>query len=114
VKIAWKEICKFLAGATFVNAGILFYLYLTNTSVPVLGTDYVVDPQTNGPNNTGNIEIFWGADGWWWWSRARGYPPEGSPIGPFLTSTEAYLDASGGAPPMPRPTRLYKQDPIIT
>src|SRR5262245_8018644 len=22
-----------------------------------------------------NIEIFWRADGWWWWSRARGYPP---------------------------------------
>jgi hypothetical protein len=63
------------------------------------------------PNNTGSIEIFWGADGWWWRSRTRGYPPHGAPIGPFLTSTEAYLNASGGAVLMPRPTSLYKQDP---
>lgn len=27
-KIPWREVCKFLAGAFSVNAGILFYLYL--------------------------------------------------------------------------------------
>jgi hypothetical protein len=59
--------------------------------------------------NTGNIEIFWRADGWWWWSRAPGYPPEGALIGPFLTSTEAYLNASGGAVLIPRPARLYER-----
>jgi hypothetical protein len=26
--ILWQDVCKFLAGAFFVNAGILFYLYL--------------------------------------------------------------------------------------
>jgi hypothetical protein len=58
------------------------------------------------PNNTGSIEIFWRADGWWWWSRARDCPPNGVPSGPFLTSSEAYLDARGGRPPfIERPVR---------
>src|SRR4029077_16043322 len=58
------------------------------------------------PNKAGSIEIFWRADGWCWWSRAPGRPPEGEPIGPFLTSTEAYLNASGGAMLIPRPAPL--------
>jgi hypothetical protein len=28
VTIHWKEVCKFLSGAFFVSAGVLFYLYL--------------------------------------------------------------------------------------
>ena len=48
VKIRWKDVFKFLAGASFVNAGVLFYLYLTNTAVPVLGTHFVMEPETNG------------------------------------------------------------------
>ena len=40
VRINWKDVFKFLAGASFVNAGVLFYLYLTNTAVPVLGTTF--------------------------------------------------------------------------
>ena len=58
------------------------------------------------PNKAGSIEIFWRADGWCWWSRGPGRPPEGAPIGPFLTSTEAYLNASGGAMLIPRPEPL--------
>ncbi len=48
MRINWKEVCKFLSGAFFVNAGILFYLYLTNTPVPILGTSLVVSPEVNG------------------------------------------------------------------
>src|SRR6185503_14612401 len=46
--------------------------------------------------NTGNIEIFWRADGWCWWSRTPGCPSVSAPVGPFLTSTDAYLNANGG------------------
>ena len=56
--------------------------------------------------NTGNIEIFWRADGWCWWSRTPGCPSVSAPVGPFLTSTDAYLNANGGACLIPRPARL--------
>lgn len=47
---AWRsrEFRKFLAGAFFVSAGILFYLYLANVSVPLLGTNLVVTPEISG------------------------------------------------------------------
>lgn len=47
---AWRsrEFRKFLAGAFFVSAGILFYLYLVNVSVPLLGTNLVVTPEISG------------------------------------------------------------------
>jgi len=48
MKITWKEVCKFLAGAFFVSAGVLFYLYITGTPVPVIGTHFVVAPGVNG------------------------------------------------------------------
>jgi hypothetical protein len=38
-RIPWQDVCKFLAGAFFVNAGIL-YLYLARVSVPILGTGF--------------------------------------------------------------------------
>ena len=60
------------------------------------------------PNNSKSIEIFWRADGWWWWPRVTGHPPNGAPLGPFLTSTEAYLNASAGAVLMP-PASPYRQ-----
>jgi hypothetical protein len=43
---AWRyrEFRKFLAGAFFVSSGVLFYLYLANVSVPLLGTDFVETP----------------------------------------------------------------------
>ncbi len=46
--INWKEVCKFLSGAFFVNAGILFYLYITHTPVPLIGTHFIVQPEVNG------------------------------------------------------------------
>ncbi len=44
-KIPWQEVCKFLAGGFFVSAGVLFYLYLTRVSVPLLGTSLVETPR---------------------------------------------------------------------
>ena len=35
--INWKEVCKFLSGGFFVSTGVLFYLYLAGSPVPVLG-----------------------------------------------------------------------------
>ena len=47
---AWRsrEFRKFLAGAFFVSAGVLFYLSLVNVSVPLLGTNLVVTPEISG------------------------------------------------------------------
>jgi hypothetical protein len=44
---AWRsrEFRKFLTGAFFVSAGIQFYLYLANVSVPLVGTNLVVTPE---------------------------------------------------------------------
>jgi len=46
--VPWQDVCKFLAGAFFVNAGILFYLYLAGVSVPLLGTSFVETPELSG------------------------------------------------------------------
>ena len=45
--LAWRsrDFRKFLAGAFFVSSGILFYLYLADVSVPLLGTSFVETPQ---------------------------------------------------------------------
>jgi uncharacterized protein (DUF486 family) len=44
---AWRSrnFRKVLAGAFFVSSGILFYLYLVDVSVPLLGTGFVETPQ---------------------------------------------------------------------
>jgi hypothetical protein len=46
---AWRnrDFRKFLAGAFFVSSGILFYLYLADVSVPLLGTGFVETPKPN-------------------------------------------------------------------
>jgi len=36
VAIKFREVRKFLAGAFFVSSGILWYLWLTNTSIPLV------------------------------------------------------------------------------
>jgi hypothetical protein len=41
-------VCKFLAGAFFVNAEILFYLYLAGVSVPLQGTAFIETPEVSG------------------------------------------------------------------
>jgi|SRR5262245_751523 len=40
-----REFRKFLAGAFFVSAGIQFYFYLVNLSIPLLGTSFVQTPR---------------------------------------------------------------------
>ena len=44
----WKEVCKFLSAAFFVITGVLFYLYLAGSPVPVLGAHLAVTPTVNG------------------------------------------------------------------
>ena len=48
VTINWKEVCKFLSGAFFVSAGVLFYLYLAGSPVPVLGAHLTITPTVDG------------------------------------------------------------------
>lgn len=47
-RISWQDVCKVLAGAFFVNAGIFFYLYLARVSVPPLGTSFAATPEISG------------------------------------------------------------------
>jgi hypothetical protein len=57
---AWRyrEFRKFLAGAFFVSAGILFYLYLANVSVPLLGTKIVLNPEVSGLRSVPHFIFF--------------------------------------------------------
>jgi hypothetical protein len=57
-KIPWQDVCKFLAGAFFVSAGILFYLYLARVSVPLLGTRFTVTPEVNGARSVVHALLF--------------------------------------------------------
>ena len=50
--------CKFLAGAFFVNAGVLFYLYLVRVSVPILGTSIVQTPEVSGARSIVHAVLF--------------------------------------------------------
>jgi uncharacterized protein (DUF486 family) len=54
----WKDACKFLAGAFFVSAGVLFYLYLAAVPVPLLGTGFTVAPQVNGVRSIVHFSLF--------------------------------------------------------
>jgi hypothetical protein len=49
---------KFLAGAFFVSSGILFYLYLADVSVPLLGTDFIETPQISGGRSIVHFALF--------------------------------------------------------
>lgn len=44
-RIPWRDVFKFLAGAFFVSAGVLYYLYLARVSVPLLGTRLIETPE---------------------------------------------------------------------
>ena len=57
-RIPWQEVCKFLAGAFFVNAGILFYLYLAHVSVPLLGTSFIETPEISGLRSIVHAALF--------------------------------------------------------
>jgi hypothetical protein len=57
------------------------------------------------PQTGVSIEVFYsdrtletfgrGGAGWFWWSRRRGFSPEGPATGPFATSYAAYRHAMG-------------------
>jgi len=57
---AWRyrDYRKFLAGAFFVSSGILFYLYLADVSVPLLGTDFVETPEISGGRSIVHFILF--------------------------------------------------------
>jgi uncharacterized protein (DUF486 family) len=57
---AWRsrDFRKFLAGAFFVSSGILFYLYLADISVPLLGTGFVETPQISGARSIVHFVLF--------------------------------------------------------
>jgi hypothetical protein len=57
-RIPWQDVCKFLAGAFFVSAGILFYLYLVHVSVPLLGTSFVQTPELSGSRSIVHAVLF--------------------------------------------------------
>ena len=57
---AWRnrDFRKFLAGAFFVSSGILFYLYLADVSVPLLGTGFVETPRISGGRSIVHFVLF--------------------------------------------------------
>jgi hypothetical protein len=57
---AWRNrgFRKFLAGAFFVSSGTLFYLYLANVSVPLLGTSFAETPQVSGGRSIVHFMLF--------------------------------------------------------
>jgi hypothetical protein len=57
-RIPWQNVCKFLAGAFFVNAGTLFYLYLAGVSVPLLGTGFIETAEVSGLRSIVHLVLF--------------------------------------------------------
>ena len=57
---AWRsrDFRKFLAGAFFVSFGVLFYLYLADVSVPILGTNIVATPEISGFRSAIHFVLF--------------------------------------------------------
>ncbi len=57
---AWRnrDVRKFLAGAFFVSSGILFYLYLADVPVPLLGTSFVETPTISGARSIVHFILF--------------------------------------------------------
>ena len=52
------EFRKFLAGAFFASSGVLFYLYLADVSVPILGTSIVETPPISGLRSLVHFILF--------------------------------------------------------
>jgi hypothetical protein len=57
---AWRnrDFRKFLAGAFFVSSGTMFYFYLADVSVPLLGTGFVETPQISGGRSVVHFILF--------------------------------------------------------
>ena len=60
IYFAWqnRNFRKFLAGAFFVSSGILFYLYLADVSVPLLGTGFVETPEISAGRSIVHFILF--------------------------------------------------------
>ena len=56
--LRYREFRKFLAGAFFVSSGVLFYLYLADVSVPLLGTNFVETPMLSGTRSIVHFMLF--------------------------------------------------------
>jgi hypothetical protein len=60
--IRYREVRKFLAGAFFVSSGMLWYLWLTGTSVPIVlpyaGTIAVEPPAISGQRAIAHFLLF--------------------------------------------------------
>jgi hypothetical protein len=56
--IPWQDVCKFLAGAFFVSAGTLFYLWLAGVSVPLLATRFTETPELSGARSIIHSVLF--------------------------------------------------------
>ena len=57
---AWRsrDFRKFLAGAFFVSSRILFYLYLADVSMPLLGTGFVKTSGISGGRSIVHFVLF--------------------------------------------------------
>ncbi len=53
-----REFRKFLAGAFFVSSGTQLYFYLTNLSVPLIGTGFVQTPQLSAGRSVVHFILF--------------------------------------------------------
>ena len=53
-----RDFRKFLAGAFLVSSGTLFYLYLADVSVPLLGTSFAATPQISGGRSIVHFFLF--------------------------------------------------------
>jgi len=58
--VAWqsRDFRKFLAGGFFVSSSILFYLYLADVQVPLLGTRFVETPEISGVRSIVHFILF--------------------------------------------------------
>ena len=57
-RIPWQDVCKFLAGAFFVSAGTLSYLFAAGVSVPLLGTRFIESPELSGMRSIAHGVLF--------------------------------------------------------
>ena len=57
-KIPWQDVCKFLAGAFFVSAGILFYLSVYRVSATIFSTGLTETPEVSGARSIVHTILF--------------------------------------------------------
>ncbi|MEH2513175.1 hypothetical protein V1291_004529 [Nitrobacteraceae bacterium AZCC 1564] len=56
--VRYRDVRKFLAGAFFVSSGTLFYLYLADVSMPLLGTSFMETPEISGGRSVIHFILF--------------------------------------------------------